>query len=138
MGVSQNWGYHFGGPCNKDYNILGSILGSPYFGKLPYSRFHFLFHYPFFTPIYPLHNPYINPTGIVVSIFISIIPILLGSAKKTLCLSTSASVWTRRSKASVLPNHLRIHRCTISRSQILAVLLGGSGGLRKWANNWDN
>ena len=24
-----------GGPHNKDYNILGSILGSPYFGKLP-------------------------------------------------------------------------------------------------------
>ena len=36
MGVSQNWGYHFRGPNNKDYNILGSILGSPYFGKLPY------------------------------------------------------------------------------------------------------
>ena len=26
----------FGGPYNKDYSILGSILGSPYFGKLPY------------------------------------------------------------------------------------------------------
>ena len=25
----------FGGPYNKDYNILGSILGSPYLGKLP-------------------------------------------------------------------------------------------------------
>ena len=25
-----------GGPNNKDYNILGSILGSPYFGKLPF------------------------------------------------------------------------------------------------------
>ena len=24
------------GPHNKDYSILGSILGSPYFGKLPY------------------------------------------------------------------------------------------------------
>ena len=33
--VSQNYGYLFGGPNNKDYNILGSILGSPYFGKLP-------------------------------------------------------------------------------------------------------
>ena len=32
MGVSQN----FGGPHNKDYSILGSILGSPYFGNLPY------------------------------------------------------------------------------------------------------
>ena len=31
MGVSQNWGYH-----SKDYSILGSILGPPYFGKLPY------------------------------------------------------------------------------------------------------
>ena len=25
-----------GVPQNKDYSILGSILGSPYFGKLPY------------------------------------------------------------------------------------------------------
>ena len=33
--VSQNLGYLFGGPYTKDYNILGSILGSPYFGKLP-------------------------------------------------------------------------------------------------------
>ena len=24
------------GPDNKDYSILGSKLGSPYFGKLPY------------------------------------------------------------------------------------------------------
>ena len=24
------------GPNNKDYGILGFILGSPYFGKLPY------------------------------------------------------------------------------------------------------
>ena len=24
-----------GGPCNKDYSILGSIWGSPYFGKPP-------------------------------------------------------------------------------------------------------
>ena len=29
VGVSQNEGYHFGGPNNKDYSILGSILGSP-------------------------------------------------------------------------------------------------------------
>ena len=28
--------YLFGVPYNKDYSILGSILGSPYFGKLPY------------------------------------------------------------------------------------------------------
>ena len=33
MGVSQNYGYLFGGPHNKDYSILGSILGSPYCGK---------------------------------------------------------------------------------------------------------
>ena len=36
MGISQNWGYLIGGPHNKDYSILGSTLGSPYFGKLPY------------------------------------------------------------------------------------------------------
>ena len=36
MGVSQNKGYHFGGFNNKDYSILEFILGSPYFGKLPY------------------------------------------------------------------------------------------------------
>ena len=27
----------FGDPHNKDYSILGSILGSPYLGKLPYT-----------------------------------------------------------------------------------------------------
>ena len=37
-GVSQNYGYLFEGPHNKDYSILGSILGSPYFGKLPYTH----------------------------------------------------------------------------------------------------
>ena len=31
-GSSQNQGYHFGGPHNKAY----SVLGSPYFGKLPF------------------------------------------------------------------------------------------------------
>ena len=35
MGISQNSGYLFGGPHNKDYNMSGSILGSPYFGELP-------------------------------------------------------------------------------------------------------
>ena len=25
-----------GGPRNKDYSILGSMLGFPYFGKVPY------------------------------------------------------------------------------------------------------
>ena len=29
-------GVPFRGPNNKDYSILGSILGYPYFGKLPY------------------------------------------------------------------------------------------------------
>ena len=33
--MSQNEGYHFRGPNNKDCSILGSILGSLYFGKLP-------------------------------------------------------------------------------------------------------
>ena len=28
-------GYVIGGPKNKDHSIWGSILGSPYFGKLP-------------------------------------------------------------------------------------------------------
>ena len=31
LGVSQNEGYLYKGPNNKDYSILGSILGSPYF-----------------------------------------------------------------------------------------------------------
>ena len=35
MVVSKNYGYHFGGPHNEDYSILMSILGTPYFGKLP-------------------------------------------------------------------------------------------------------
>ena len=29
-------GTFLGGPHNKDYSILGSILGYPYFGKLPF------------------------------------------------------------------------------------------------------
>ena len=29
-------GVPFLGPQNKDYSILGSMLGSPYLGKLPY------------------------------------------------------------------------------------------------------
>ena len=27
---------YWGGPYNKDYSILGFIVGSHYFGKLPY------------------------------------------------------------------------------------------------------
>ena len=34
-GFPKNYGYLFGGPIKKDYSILGSILGSPHFGKLP-------------------------------------------------------------------------------------------------------
>ena len=37
IGSSQNYGYPFGGPYSNDYYILGSILGSPYFGKRPYT-----------------------------------------------------------------------------------------------------
>ena len=35
-GFPKLGGLPFLGPHNKDYNIFGSILGSPYFGKLPY------------------------------------------------------------------------------------------------------
>ena len=35
MGISQNKGYHFGGPYNKNYSNLGSILGSPYLDMAP-------------------------------------------------------------------------------------------------------
>ena len=31
--VSQNGGYLFGGPHNKGYTVLGSILGFPISGK---------------------------------------------------------------------------------------------------------
>ena len=34
--VAQNLGFLLGGPHNKDYSILGSVLGYPYFGKLSY------------------------------------------------------------------------------------------------------
>ena len=36
MEASQKQGYLFGGPQIKGYSILGCILGSPYFGKLPH------------------------------------------------------------------------------------------------------
>ena len=39
IGVSQIWGYFFGGLYGKDFSIFGAILGSPYFRKLPYSVF---------------------------------------------------------------------------------------------------
>ena len=38
MGVSQKQGYHFWGPYTDDYNMLWSILGPPYRGKLPSVR----------------------------------------------------------------------------------------------------
>ena len=33
--ASQNQGNHLGGPHSKEYDELGSKLGSTYFGKLP-------------------------------------------------------------------------------------------------------
>ena len=36
MGFPKIRGTLLGGPYNKDYSILGSILGSPCFEKLPY------------------------------------------------------------------------------------------------------
>ena len=42
--LNPKWGFPkirgtlFGDPYNKDYNILGSILGSPYLRKLPNSK----------------------------------------------------------------------------------------------------
>ena len=35
LGVSQIRGTLFKGPDNKEYSIIGSILGSPSFGQLP-------------------------------------------------------------------------------------------------------
>ena len=35
-GFAKIWGTFWGGLHNKDNSILGSILGSPYWGKLPY------------------------------------------------------------------------------------------------------
>ena len=37
--LCQIYGYLLGGAYCKDYMILGSILVSPYFGKLPYDGF---------------------------------------------------------------------------------------------------
>ena len=39
-------GTFFGGPHNKDFSMLGAILGSPYLGKLPYSPY-IIFYYPY-------------------------------------------------------------------------------------------
>ena len=37
VGASQNYGYHFGDPYNKDYSIMGYI-GAPYFVRITPSR----------------------------------------------------------------------------------------------------
>ena len=49
MALSRIWGFPkirgtILGVHNKDYSILGSILGSPYFGKLPYVIGHQMIH----------------------------------------------------------------------------------------------
>ena len=36
LGVSQHWGYHFGGPNKKDCSIWGVYIGVPLLGKLPF------------------------------------------------------------------------------------------------------
>ena len=35
LGISQNDGHFFGGPCNKDFCIWGSEMGSPFLRTLP-------------------------------------------------------------------------------------------------------
>ena len=40
-GVAKFRGTFLGVSFNKDYSSFGSILGSPYFGKLPYSEIHY-------------------------------------------------------------------------------------------------
>ena len=35
LGFAKIGGYLFGSPHTKDYSTWGSMLGSPYFGKLP-------------------------------------------------------------------------------------------------------
>ena len=64
LGVSQNYGYLLGGPHNKDYSILRSILGSPYLGN-----YHLGFRTQGFIPIEASRTPYsalenlkLNPT----------------------------------------------------------------------------
>ena len=39
MGGFPKSGVQFWGPHNEDHNILGAILGSPCFGKLPYKGY---------------------------------------------------------------------------------------------------
>ena len=50
MGVSQNKGYLPEGPYNKDnkdYSLLGSILGSPYLGKPPNVAYIYIYIYTY-------------------------------------------------------------------------------------------
>ena len=51
-----NKGYLFGGPYNKDCSILGSILGSPHFGKLPYMYMYIYIHIYTVNPRFVQHN----------------------------------------------------------------------------------
>ena len=50
-------GYLFGGPHNKDYKILGSILGYPHFGKLAYIAFTYIYEES-------RHGSYVGKVGI--------------------------------------------------------------------------
>ena len=56
-------GVLFGGPYNKDYNILGSILGFPYFGKLPNASFTQLILGLSISPCSRLHCIYYAPNA---------------------------------------------------------------------------
>ena len=55
VGVSQNYGYLFGGPHNKDYSLLGSILRSPILGNylvsLPGAGFYDVFDVCFYAMV---------------------------------------------------------------------------------------
>ena len=53
--ISQNWGVTFWvSPYYKDHSILGSILGSPSFGKLPYWARIYMFFYSLRIFVYPI------------------------------------------------------------------------------------
>ena len=56
MGIHGSFpklGYLFGGPHNKDYSMLGPILGSLYFGKLPHVYYaHMCIHIYIYIYIY--------------------------------------------------------------------------------------
>ena len=48
-------GVPLGGPYNQDDHMLGSVLGSPYFGKLPVVHIHYIPSIPSNSPSYPHH-----------------------------------------------------------------------------------